>query len=432
MERMPWWNDADEAFDDIAGHLNALNARMVVTARWLLDNPTEWQGDGVWTPEAYICWRTGIARATASKIVDIARRSADLPETIATMRRGELSLDQVAPIARHAPGWADHQISRLAPQLLVTQISRIVRAYPWNAEDGPPDSEPESGPDATVDGPACPSSEYDVVGPPAAIEPDDRASYSWGDDGRFRLSLDVGADTGNLLESALEECHDRLFHERTDTDSIAVVDAVTEMAARSIDAIPTAARRSRFRTNVHLETSTGRVTDRRGRPVAVGPAQRMTCDTLVTPVRVLDGVPVSVGRSQHIVPDRTRRLVEHRDGGCRVPGCHSDRFIEVHHIVHWSHGGCTNTSNLLSLCSKHHRLHHQGKLDIVGDGDRPAGVAGAVEFRDRHGRPIRPSGASPNPPAEPRPPLDGTYRHPLGERLDPRDLHFHETTTRRP
>jgi len=55
------------------------------------------------------------------------------------------------------------------------------------------------------------------------------------------------------------------------------------------------------------------------------------CDATVTPVYVADGVPFSVGRSQHIVPDRTRRLVEHRDGGCRAPGCDQCRWVQVHH-----------------------------------------------------------------------------------------------------
>ena len=34
-----------------------------------------------------------------------------------------------------------------------------------------------------------------------------------------------------------------------------------------------------------------------------------------------DGVPFSVGRTRRVVPERTRRVIERRDRGCRVPGC---------------------------------------------------------------------------------------------------------------
>ena len=70
-------------------------------------------------------------------------------------------------------------------------------------------------------------------------------------------------------------------------------------------------------------------------------------------------MPFSIGRTQHIVPDRTRRIIQRRDRGCRVPGCDS-RFVEIHHIVHWNQGGPTDTWNLVSLCPRHHTLHHQG------------------------------------------------------------------------
>ena len=109
-----------------------------------------------------------------------------------------------------------------------------------------------------------------------------------------------------------------------------------------------------------------------------------------------------------------------------MPGCHSDRFVEVHHITHWADGGATDTQNLLCLCPKHHRLHHQGRLGITGNADRPPDTLGAVEFRDRHGLPIRASGANPIAPTRPPPPITGTWEHPLNERLELRYLHIHE------
>jgi hypothetical protein len=62
--------------------------------------------------------------------------------------------------------------------------------------------------------------------------------------------------------------------------------------------------------------------------------------------------------------------VEARDGGCRFPGCEHRRFLQKHHIIHWAHGGETDKSNLILLCSHHHRLAHDGGLRISGDADK--------------------------------------------------------------
>ncbi len=123
--------------------------------------------------------------------------------------------------------------------------------------------------------------------------------------------------------------------------------------------------------------------------------------------------PVSVGRSQHVVPDRTRRLVVARDRKCRVPWCHQTRWLHVHHLDHWHHGGATDTANLAALCPADHRLHHQGLLGITGNADEPNGLT----FTDRHGRVIDPA-SRPTPPTRPPPAPSQPYEHPTGERLD--------------
>lgn len=421
MPKLETLSEVEELFDAAAGYLNAQHARLVSATAWLLEHVDEWQGDGVWTPEAYVAWRTGVSRSTATKIVNIARRVDEFPHCVATMRRGELSLDQMEPILRHTPGWADRQMSGLATRLTTTQISKVARDYPWELDDTG-DGEPRTSVDVTE------RTAEDRID----SEPADQAWSGWDDHGRFRLQLNVGADSGMIIEAALNECRDHVFHTRTDTDASSTLDAVLEMAGRSLGVVESSDRRNRFRVNVHVDASSGRITDARGRSVPNGPAERITCDALLSPVALRNGVPVSVGRSQHIVPDRTRRLVEHRDGGCRVPGCFGDGFVEVHHIVHWARGGTTDTANLICLCPKHHRLHHQGRLGLSGDADRPPDTTGAVEFVDRHGVPIRSSGASPMPPGRPPPPIEGNWERPLAERLEMRWLYFNDDPNRPP
>ena len=145
--------------------------------------------------------------------------------------------------------------------------------------------------------------------------------------------------------------------------------------------------------------------------------RHLTCDADITPVWHAEGHPVQVGRTQRIVPRRIRRLVEHRDGGCRVPGCDSTLRVQVHHIVHWEDHGDTVTWNLICLCGRHHRMHHQGLLGITGDADVPDGVV----FTTAGGRVLRP----PGPPAPPTavPPVEA-YDGPTGETLHRDCVHF--------
>ena len=59
--------------------------------------------------------------------------------------------------------------------------------------------------------------------------------------------------------------------------------------------------------------------------------------------------------------------------------------MQAHHIRHWADGGETTLDNLVTLCSFHHRLVHEG-----GYGVRVR--HGAIEFTRPDGRVIPPAG----------------------------------------
>ncbi|MCZ6455704.1 MAG: HNH endonuclease, partial [Actinobacteria bacterium] len=66
------------------------------------------------------------------------------------------------------------------------------------------------------------------------------------------------------------------------------------------------------------------------------------------------------------VPGWLRRLVTHRDGGrCQWVGCGHGRWLQVHHIQHWSQGGATDLDNLILLCGFHHRFVHEHDWHIT-------------------------------------------------------------------
>ena len=67
-------------------------------------------------------------------------------------------------------------------------------------------------------------------------------------------------------------------------------------------------------------------------------------------------------RNRRSIPPSRRRAVLLRDGRrCRVRGCGSAHFLEVHHLRARSDGGDNGEANLVTLCSSCHRhLHEQG------------------------------------------------------------------------
>jgi hypothetical protein len=111
--------------------------------------------------------------------------------------------------------------------------------------------------------------------------------------------------------------------------------------------------------------------------------KRLCCDGGVVAItkgehnEVLD-----VGRKQRTVPVAIRRALFARDRGCTFPGCHHARYLDAHHVLHWANGGETSLENLLTLCSTHHTLVHEGGFSIQRH------RAGRFYFVRPDGRPV--------------------------------------------
>ena len=367
----------------LAGASNMVIARLVaVTAAAIAAGDTD--EAGMQTPAAWLAWRSGLSPERAGQLVRLAKVRDRYPVLFEAFERGEVSVDQMTELVK-APEWAQQQMLAFAAIGTVQRLRRAIR-----------DDAFEHDPDEPAD-------------VKAAREPEDRVSFGVRD-GRWRITGDLDVEQGRRVEAALVESKDRLFD---DGDPDATwVDALVDVAERSLDAVPSRDRRDRYRTWFHHDTTTGALSTTDGWPIPESIARLCTCDGIAAIVHEHDGLPFSVGRSQYIVPDRTRRIVERRDRGCRVPGCTADRFVEVHHIVHWQDGGPTDTWNLICLCPKHHRMHHQGLVGISGNADEPDGI----EFTDARGSPI-PQSCAPAPPGEP-PGCERPYDAPPAGRMN--------------
>jgi hypothetical protein len=381
----------------LCGVANVTAARMVEAIAEALATGA-WEGWGIRSPEHWVTWKCGVSSRRARVLVGIARRWAELPATMAAFGEGRLSEDQVAVVCRYIPAWADGEVAELATMATVPQLVRALAKYAWADTS---DTEPE---------------------PAQPVEEERRVGFFFDDDGSWRASIHLPADEGAVLESALAAARDRVFQQRkadgsaTHVHEVTWADALAELADAYLGGrVTQRAHRDRYMTLLHVEVGAD------GEPQArvhLGPRlpdslrRYLTCDGHIKAIFEVGGVAVNVGRAQRIVPDRTRIVVEHRDGGCRVPGCDRRRRTQVHHVVHWEDGGATDTTNLICLCPAHHRMHHLGRLGIEGDADRPDGL----EFCDPHGRRLT-GHARPAPPRDPTAWPTGTWQPPLGEPL---------------
>jgi hypothetical protein len=123
-----------------------------------------------------------------------------------------------------------------------------------------------------------------------------------------------------------------------------------------------------------------------------------------------DGRVVEVDTRTRTIPPAIRRALDHRDRGCRFPGC-GVRFGQGHHIRHWAHGGPTTLSNLAMLCRRHHRAVHEEGYQVARRAD------GALCFRRPDGRLV------PEVPPPPEVPVDPVKVFQARHEADGLDLH---------
>src|SRR5580765_1633336 len=179
-------------------------------------------------------------------------------------------------------------------------------------------------------------------------------------------------------------------------------DALTLLAETALHkGIDPGAPGERYQVVVHVDAAvladaeqTGQSVLEGGTRVPAGTSQRLACDaTRVVMRHDAEGRVIEVGARTRTIPPAIRRALQHRDRGCRFPGC-GVRFGQGHHIRHWAHGGPTTLSNLTMLCRRHHRAVHQQGFEVERQPD------GELQFRRPNGVAISQVSPSPDLPAD--------------------------------
>jgi hypothetical protein len=408
---------------ELAAHINA------ATCRWLLlvaefDRRGVWADWGCKSCADWLSYRCGVSPTTGREQVRVARQLAELPETRAAFECGELCYSQVRALTRVATSETEHNLLELARYLTAGQLEVVVRSYRSVLDDAlgaggakrryvqidhddggslliraclPPEEGAlvaaalEAGRDALREGPASLPSEAAAA---AGVDRDWRSATT--DD----CAGGASAETTHTGDTSGEDEADSDAATPVTPASGAPVsnaDALLLMADTLLSCGPAArGGGERYQVVVHVDAAALADADDGSCQLEAGPAlhpetaRRLACDASLVRILEREGRPLSVGRKSRSVPPSLRRALQSRDRGCRFPGCSQRRFLHAHHIDHWASGGRTDLSNLIHVCSHHHRLLHEGGYRIERGG------GGALRFRRPDGKAIQAVPPRPN------------------------------------
>src|SRR5215475_12283287 len=358
---------------ELSAHLEAATAR-------LLDLICEFDARGGWnngfrTCAEWLSWRVGLDPGAAREKVRVARALGGLPLLAGALARGELSYAKVRALTRVATPETEARLLTVGRSGTAAHVERIVRG--WRRVDRKAEAR-EARQRHTSRGLHVRRDEDGMVVVTGRLEP----------------------EVGALLVQALAAARETLYQRTRKTGHVSAETRETStMAQQQADALALVAETAlhhgmdpgtpgeRYQVVVHVDAPALADPDQPGQSVledgarvSAETSRRLACDASRVVMRHdPDGRVVEIGARTRTIPPALRRALQHRDRGCRFPGC-GGRFHEGHHIHHWAHGGPTTLSNLTLLCRRRHRAVHEEGYTVA------RGPDGALQFRRPDGR----------------------------------------------
>lgn len=369
-------DELGERIAEHASHLDAATHRLLADIREF-DRTDGWARQGARSCADWVAWRLNWDGNTAREHVRVARALGQLPRIDAVFARGELSYSKVRAMTRVATPENEELLLVDAQYSTGTQLETICRKY------------------AMVRRGVAPTPEDD--------QDRRRVTRRDLDDGMVRIQATLHPEEAEIVWAALTRiAGERNAQHGTFSRADALMELVQQMTrGRSPDRTPTDVVVT-VAVESLAETTTAPLvaaTTADGACLSTQTARRLACDAgIVTMIEDAKGNCVSVGRKTRSIPPSMKRALLRRDKMCRFPGCRNHLFVDGHHVEHWANGGETRLSNLVLLCSAHHRYVHEYGYSIVLD------VQQQPHFFDPRGTPV------PELPPRPRMVDDGRER----------------------
>ncbi len=333
------------------------------------DRREAYRRDGAVTMKAWLRGSCRMAPAEATATVSTGRRLEQLPATAAAFADGAISATHARVITRAmTPG----RIAKAADVGIdLGQSDRILA-----------DLARETAPQETARGVARWVAGVDPDGAlDDAADTRRRFTMAPGLDGRVHLRGDLDAVGGEYLHSALDALMngDRPAGD-TRCHAERQADALVALARRALNGgtLPDVrGERPHLRVTIDwialcAERGAPGVTGGQlawAGPITPETARRLAWDAGGARINTgPNGLPLEAGREQRSASAAIRRAVEIRDGHCVFAGCDVlPEWCDVHHVIHWAHGGPTSCENGALLCERHHTACHEGGFGIKRD-----------------------------------------------------------------
>jgi len=337
----------DEAIVNLASRINQGTYELLVLVRQF-DERVGWLKWGFESCADWLHWRCDFSLCTAREKVRVAHALKTQPCVASAFASGTLSYSKARLLTRVVTPANENQLVRFAEKTTTARVAA-----------------------------RCIELRYGTI---ESVDETNRAHatrslriYRDRERGVMTFTIELPVETGELLEKAIGRARDATACETPelvdDRWSAQQADGIVAMANAYLagNGDKNAATADNYTVTVHVDQSAlANGAGRSGLPLES--VKRLCCDgDAVVIVEDDTGEPLSVGRKTRTVPTAIKRALEARDRGCSFPGCKNKRFVDAHHVQHWSAGGETSIDNLMLLCSRHHRLVHEGGYRIERD-----------------------------------------------------------------
>jgi hypothetical protein len=387
-----------ERIAELAAQLSAATYELLVMLR-------EFDARGGWNSGFRSCahwlvWRVGLDLGAAREKLRVARALAALPLLSESMRRGEISYSKVRALTRIATPAIEGDLLVFARAGTAAHVERLVRGMR--------------------------RVERIAAGNDEKRRQDSRYLRAYTDeDGMVviagRLAPEAGAALRRALAAGVEELYGRRRRGGPPTgeepapptpmgepaDDVSAeqrrADALGLVAESALaGGLDPGSRGDRYQVVVHVDAEAlaaggegGSSWLADGSHVSAETSRRLACDSALVVMRhAADGRVLDVGRRTRAISPGLRRALEHRDGGCRFPGC-GRTLCDAHHVEPWAGGGATSLANTLLLCRRHHRAVHEEGFTMA------LAPSGEARFYRPDGRPLPAAPALPPVAGEP-------------------------------
>ena len=354
----------DQLEDDIislSSHINATEYEFLVLVREF-DLRQGWKAYHFNNCAEWLNMKCGISPGTAREKIRVANALFDLTATSLAFQKGDLSYSKARALTRIATPHNEKHLLDYAIPATALQVEDHCRELRNVQRDA-----------STVDANRLHQQRY--------------LSRLVHGDGSMTISVELPKESGDLVMKALELAL-RDFDIAADTFAGEVSFPHTEDShlARQADALvqmakgylaggaggkdKTSSTADHYQVMIHVDEEVLRQapTQKSKSDLPCETIRRLCCDSgVVVVAQDKKGNPLNVSRKHRVVQPPLKRALLARDKCCRFPGCTHEKWLDAHHVKHWADGGETSLANTMLLCSKHHRLLHEGGFQIKKD-----------------------------------------------------------------